>query len=170
MPDFEVKLNALYNLQNKFIFDMGVNLVGNRNALVYETNPNDYVINFDGVSYDVNGGNLFLENLKPYVDLNLGIEYRYTKRLSFFLDLNNIADVQYQTFDRYYVQGIQVLGGLTLSFRKIVMSTNIVKENYLVTREEREIQNKHKSGVLWFTGLSGSGKSTAAKHLEKSIV
>ena len=29
--------------------------------------------------------------------------------------------------------------------------------------------NKHKSGVVWFTGLSASGKSTIAHHLEKEL-
>jgi bifunctional enzyme CysN/CysC len=36
----------------------------------------------------------------------------------------------------------------------------------LATREER---NGHKAAVLWFTGLSGSGKSTIAKKLEQQL-
>jgi outer membrane receptor protein involved in Fe transport len=37
--------------------------------------------------------------LKPYVDANLGIEYRYNKVLSAFLNVNNIAARRYE---RYY--------------------------------------------------------------------
>ncbi|HET6514379.1 MAG TPA: adenylyl-sulfate kinase [Thermodesulfovibrionales bacterium] len=29
--------------------------------------------------------------------------------------------------------------------------------------------NKHRSGIVWFTGLSTSGKSTIAHHLEKDL-
>jgi len=34
---------------------------------------------------------------------------------------------------------------------------------------EREEKNSHKAVVLWFTGLSGSGKSTIAANLEKRL-
>lgn len=48
-------------------------------------------------------------------------------------------------------------------------STNIVWHNSIVTKEERQKQNTHKSAVLWFTGLSGSGKSTVTVELEKKL-
>lgn len=48
-------------------------------------------------------------------------------------------------------------------------STNIVWHESSVTKEDRQKLNNHKSGVLWFTGLSGSGKSTVSAALEKEI-
>lgn len=51
----------------------------------------------------------------------------------------------------------------------IKKSPDVVWEPWNVTREEREAQNKHKAALLWFTGLSGSGKSTIAKKLEKRL-
>ncbi len=36
----------------------------------------------------------------------------------------------------------------------------------LISREKREAHLQQKSKALWFTGLSGSGKSTIAKNLE----
>ena len=36
-----------------------------------------------------------------------------------------------------------------------------------VTKEERQNRNGHKSAVIWFTGLSGSGKSTVSVAFEK---
>ena len=48
-------------------------------------------------------------------------------------------------------------------------STNIVWHESSVTKEDRQKLNNHKSGVLWFTGLSGSGKSTVSVALEKEI-
>jgi len=48
-------------------------------------------------------------------------------------------------------------------------STNIVWEQSLITRQDREKLNGHQSFVLWFTGLSGSGKSTLAHAVEKKL-
>lgn len=39
----------------------------------------------------------------------------------------------------------------------------------LISREERERRNGHRSLVLWLTGLSGSGKSTLAEGLERRL-
>jgi adenylylsulfate kinase len=49
------------------------------------------------------------------------------------------------------------------------MSSNITQQNYSVTRETRNKVNQHPSMVLWFTGLSGSGKSTIAEAVEKVL-
>ena len=46
---------------------------------------------------------------------------------------------------------------------------NIVWQDWNITREERETRNGHKAAVLWFTGLSGAGKSTIARELEKRL-
>ena len=48
-------------------------------------------------------------------------------------------------------------------------SPNVVWEDLNVAREEREAQNNHKAAVLWFTGLSGSGKSTIAREVERRL-
>lgn len=46
---------------------------------------------------------------------------------------------------------------------------NIIKHDYTVSREDRNKQNGHNSFVIWFTGLSGSGKSTIANLLEQEL-
>jgi adenylylsulfate kinase len=46
---------------------------------------------------------------------------------------------------------------------------NLTWHNTNVTREHREKLLKQKSKLLWFTGLSGSGKSTVANALDKSL-
>ena len=46
---------------------------------------------------------------------------------------------------------------------------NIIKHDYHISREDRNRQNRHASMVIWFTGLSGSGKSTIANKLEKCL-
>lgn len=45
-------------------------------------------------------------------------------------------------------------------------SSNVVWQETEITKERRNNLNNHKSVILWFTGLSGSGKSTIANTLE----
>jgi bifunctional enzyme CysN/CysC len=49
-------------------------------------------------------------------------------------------------------------------------SSNIVHQDYEVTKEVRSAQKNQKSRVVWLTGLSGSGKSTIANQLEKRLL
>ena len=48
-------------------------------------------------------------------------------------------------------------------------SSNVVWEQEGISLAQREERNGHKAAVLWFTGLSGSGKSTIAKKLEQRL-
>jgi bifunctional enzyme CysN/CysC len=48
-------------------------------------------------------------------------------------------------------------------------SRNVVWEQEGISLAAREERNGHKAAVLWFTGLSGSGKSTIAKKLEQRL-
>jgi len=49
------------------------------------------------------------------------------------------------------------------------MSINLTKHSFLVSREQREKNNGHPGLVIWFTGLSGSGKSTIANELDLEL-
>lgn len=46
---------------------------------------------------------------------------------------------------------------------------NVYKHQSLIKREDRCRQSGHKSTILWFTGLSGAGKSSLAHYLEKFL-
>ncbi|SUW62523.1 Adenylyl-sulfate kinase [Buttiauxella agrestis] len=46
---------------------------------------------------------------------------------------------------------------------------NVVWHAHPVTVEQREKLHQHRGAVLWFTGLSGSGKSTIAGALEEAL-
>jgi adenylylsulfate kinase len=48
-------------------------------------------------------------------------------------------------------------------------STNVVWHQTTISRADREVQNGHKSVILWFTGLSGAGKSTLAHGVEDRL-
>ena len=49
------------------------------------------------------------------------------------------------------------------------MSKNTTKYQFTVSQSDREKLHKHKAFLIWFTGLSGSGKSTIANALENEL-
>jgi len=49
------------------------------------------------------------------------------------------------------------------------MKENIISHNYQVTIEDRRKANNQNSFLMWFTGLSGSGKSTIANVVEQRL-
>ncbi|RIY41553.1 sulfate adenylyltransferase subunit CysN [Neopusillimonas maritima] len=57
-------------------------------------------------------------------------------------------------------------GMITHSLRR---AQNVHRQALSITREDRERLNGHPGKVIWFTGLSGSGKSTIANALEKQL-
>lgn len=105
LPRLEIMLRGSYNLFDKFIFNLDLKMEEGRKALVYAPGT--------GISEE-NGQ--YIENLKFLADLNLGVEYRYNKRISAFVQFNNIAAQQYMRWHNTPVQGFQFLGGVTYRF------------------------------------------------------
>ncbi|MEW6068846.1 MAG: adenylyl-sulfate kinase [Nitrospirota bacterium] len=48
-------------------------------------------------------------------------------------------------------------------------NNNIYWQKLNVSKEDRRKNTGHKSAVIWFTGLPGSGKTTISKNLEKRL-
>ena len=51
----------------------------------------------------------------------------------------------------------------------MINDTNVTWHEHEVSRNDRESLNGHKGCVIWFTGLSGSGKSTIANALDHKL-
>jgi bifunctional enzyme CysN/CysC len=54
-------------------------------------------------------------------------------------------------------------------YQAAAQSPNVVWQNAAIRRQDREARNGHQAAVLWFTGLSGAGKSTIAHLLERRL-
>jgi adenylylsulfate kinase len=52
---------------------------------------------------------------------------------------------------------------------EVARKNNLTWFNGYVTREDREKLHRQKNAVVWFTGLSASGRSTIAHHLERLL-
>jgi hypothetical protein len=106
-PIWQTTFSANYNLKNKLIATADVFIQGKR-FTTYET------------TY-VHQGNVIVavsstKELKPFVDANLGLEYRYSKKLSGFITLNNLAFKRYELWSHYPVQNFTFLAGITMVF------------------------------------------------------
>ena len=80
-PEFDVSLQARYNMGDKIILTTGMYTIGSR-----------YFENY----------NLSLDEPLPLTfDLNLGLEYRYSKLLSFWARFNNVTGKAYYLYNQY---------------------------------------------------------------------
>ena len=50
------------------------------------------------------------------------------------------------------------------------MQENVIPHNFNIGHQERKAAMAHNSFLLWFTGLSGSGKSTIANAVEQALL
>lgn len=106
LPQLQVILRGHYNLFDKFLINLDLDLEQGRRALVYAMEPEDVTLE--------NGQ--FVKKLGFLADVNLGLEYRYNKRLSAFIQLNNVASQRYYRWYNYPVQPFQIMGGITARF------------------------------------------------------
>lgn len=106
MPDFKVTLSGNVDLADKIIGRANIFLVGNRKSFSYR----------EISDVDANDQGQYVIDLKPYVDANLGLEYRYNKKISIYVDFNNLTASKYQKFNKFPVQRFNVLGGFTFKF------------------------------------------------------
>lgn len=104
LPDFKTSIQGKYNLNDLFYFTGSINFWSTRYAKTL--NPEDTRLAF----------NEYGRQLDAVIDLNLGAEYIYSKRASIYLNINNITAQNYQLWNRYPVQGINVLLGFTYGF------------------------------------------------------
>lgn len=104
-PDVKASISGEYNLKDKIIVKTDLIFWGEQFAR-------------GEANLDINGGiiDYNVVKLKSIFDANLNVEYRYTKRLSAFVQFNNIGGVNFEKYKDYPTQGFNVWGGLTYAF------------------------------------------------------
>lgn len=87
------------------------------------------------------------------------------RRIAFEPYNNNRSLGSFVLIDRY-TNATVAAGMINFALRR---AKNIHTQKLVVDRSARETLNGHKARVLWFTGLSGSGKSSIADTLEQRL-
>ncbi|MDB9964242.1 hypothetical protein OAD50_04140 [Vicingaceae bacterium] len=104
-PDVKASISGAYNLRNKIILKTDLIFWGEQFARgEANLDVNNTIIDYNVVK------------LKSIFDANLNVEYRYTKRLSAFVQFNNIGGINFEKYKDYPTQGFNVWGGLTYAF------------------------------------------------------
>jgi len=93
-PDFDISLQLRYNMSDKILFNSGIFAIGPRYFKVFQPGADP--------------GRLPLT-----IDANLGVEYRYSKLLSFWATINNLAAQKYYIYNQYPSYRFRVMLGLT---------------------------------------------------------
>lgn len=96
-PAWDLTVSARYNLRDKIL--VNADIIGSGKRYVK--------------SYDLFGVNE--SSLNGIIDINFGMEYRYTKNLSAFLRFYNLTSSRYQKWNQYPGHGFTIMGGITYS-------------------------------------------------------
>ncbi len=94
-PDFTALASVRYSLRDKIILTLDMFATGKR-----------FVKDSDNS----------IKSLEGITDINLGIEYRYNKKFSGFLNLNNLTSSKYNIYYLYPMYRFNIKAGLTYAF------------------------------------------------------
>jgi hypothetical protein len=106
LPSHRITIQGQYNMFDKLITSASINWIGSREvksliALPQQALPEE---------------GFFAVTLPGYLDLGLQVEYRYTSRLSGFIEAHNLAASNYDIYYRFPAQRALILGGARYSF------------------------------------------------------
>lgn len=121
-----------------------------------------------------------ITTIKYRLDINTGAHEACQQLKQNDITVCNLALNHPVAFDTYTT--LPVLGNFVLvdQYSHATVATGLIMHNLRraqnvhrqalsITREDRERLSGHKGKVIWFTGLSGSGKSTIANALEQEL-
>ncbi len=101
-PDFVIVFNGRYNIQDKII----VKLQADYNGPVWAYEEQDPLLSSIAPAKKING----------WFDSSLGLEYRFNKALSFWLNFNNFTNNRHWVWYDYPSYKFNVIGGASFSF------------------------------------------------------
>ena len=95
-PTYSFKLSGSYNVYDKLIFGAGVNALGGIKSLNQQSGRQ--------------------EKLDGIFDLNLTVDYLFSRRFSAFVIGKNILSKEYELYLNYPSRGFTAIGGISYSF------------------------------------------------------
>ncbi|MBE2247374.1 MAG: hypothetical protein IAE67_08955 [Candidatus Competibacteraceae bacterium] len=101
-PSVDATISGYYNLRDKIIIRADFFFIGPQKAQRFIYDAANPLIK-----------NEYIQDIGPLFDISIGGEYRLTKMLSFWVNMNNMAAFRYQRWYGYPTQQFCVMGGLT---------------------------------------------------------
>jgi hypothetical protein len=99
-PTYDMTLALKYNLKNKIIAGIDIYNQGETWSRIWHNDQNVPEI----------------IKVKSIIDVNLNVEYRYTKLLSFYVNANNLIHRKNYYWSNYPVQRFNIMAGLSYMF------------------------------------------------------
>jgi len=104
MPSIRFSLGTNVDITEQFSMNANIFYIGERKAT------------FTSDVLSTGSSNSVTETLKGYVDVNIGMNYKFNSRFGLFLNIYNLTDQSYEKWFNFPVQGIQILGGANYKF------------------------------------------------------
>lgn len=111
-PDFVIALNSNFEVTNKISATLGANINGPMDVKYV-------VIDFSPMtigSPDSANKTISKIELPLAIDINLGVNYSYTKKLNFFAQANNLLNQNYELWHGYNQPGLLIMLGASYTF------------------------------------------------------
>jgi hypothetical protein len=99
LPDVDAKVNLRMNIKNKIYPHLDFVAMGAQQQRTGLSEANKSVNKIDA-----------------FYDVSAGIDFKFKKKISLFVQANNIMSTRYQRWYNYQVLGFNLIGGLTMLF------------------------------------------------------
>jgi hypothetical protein len=99
LPSFKLTAGTTIRINDKVIINGSLLFRGETKDRIIEANGENRIVNLEG-----------------FPDLNGGLEYRLTKKISIFGQVNNLLNKQYQTYLYYPSYGFNIFAGVGFGF------------------------------------------------------
>ncbi|MBC7614786.1 MAG: TonB-dependent receptor [Pedobacter sp.] len=113
-PQLRISSNFLYIINKKLTFSADVAMQDDSKAKVYLANeipPGSMVY-----PPKPNFNNEKVVNIKGFVDLGVGADYKINPKFAAFVKINNLLNTNYSKYLYYRLNGLNAFGGITYSF------------------------------------------------------
>jgi len=104
IPTLRFSLGANANITEQFSMNLNLFYVGERKA------------KFTSDVLKIGNDTEIIETLDGYIDVNVGMNYKFNSRFGLFLNIYNLTDKRYEKWLNFPTQGIQILGGANYKF------------------------------------------------------
>lgn len=111
-PQLRVSSNLMYQIDKKISLNASLIAQDDSKAKVYIPNMWHGPIPLTTVYTDTES----MVNLKGFVDLGVGADYKINTKISVFAKVNNLLNTNYSKYLYYRANGLNIFGGLSYSF------------------------------------------------------
>ena len=136
-------------------------------------NTTDYEIEFVEIKKVINVDDLSKKKIDDVKKSNIAdVIIRSESIISVDIFSTNSQTGSFSIINQFEVVGggiVSKVNNLELDDSKLRLNKNVKSEDFFINEIDRVLKSGHRPGIIWLTGLSGSGKSTIAKQVEKKL-